>query len=42
MKRLRAVAAGRDEVLEAESAKVQALADASAAASEKAAEPAAE
>jgi len=43
MKRLRAVAADRDDVLEAESAKVQALADASAEASEEAAaEPAAE
>jgi DNA-directed RNA polymerase subunit beta' len=43
MKRLRAIAADRDDVLEAESAKVQALADASAAASEEAAaDPAAE
>jgi hypothetical protein len=43
MKRLRAIAADRDDVLEAESAKVRALADASAAASEEAAaEPAAE
>ena len=43
MKRLRAVAADRDEVLDAETAKIQALADASAKAREEAAaEPAAE